>query len=74
MREKLAEFAHCQWSGWMKYLFEKCEIGHNGTMIIPAWAVARWTRQMNSKYNELCELEKDSDRKEADGMIDVIKS
>lgn len=83
MREKLAELAHKQWSGWMKYLFEKCEeeelqsstgagLYKTGKYIMPEWAVERWKQQMNTKYCDLLEEEKESDRVEADNVIDIM--
>lgn len=74
VREKLASYAHKQWSGWMEYLFSKCvnPIEPDGTAIIPKWAVKRWKRQIETPYEELSEPEKESDRKEADGMIEII--
>jgi hypothetical protein len=50
LREALADLCHEQWSGWMRYLFSKCEeIPHLGvpdrSTKIPDWAVQRWTRQ-----------------------------
>lgn len=70
-REKLASYAHKQWSGWMKYLFSKSVIV-SGVCVIPAWLVERWLGQMNTSYEELSEPEKESDRKEADGMLEII--
>lgn len=72
LREDLAELAHEQWSGWMEYLFSKSEFKIDGTVIIPVWAVERWLRQMNTKYSDLSEKEKESDRKEADKAIKLI--
>ena len=82
MREKLAEYAHNQWSGWMEYLFSKCytvylkptlqEPDGEAHLVIPKWAVDRWKRQMQTPYNDLSEEEKESDRKEADGMIAIL--
>ena len=72
MREKLAEFAHNQWSGWMKYLFSKGAFNNDGSWTMPKWAVDRWVCQMNMKYEDLSEQEKNSDRKEADGMIEIL--
>lgn len=83
-RERLAAYAHEAWSGWMKYQFEK---GHfmNGHVegggladvervwVMPAWAVERWQRQMNTKYDDLPEEEKASDHKEADRMLAIMK-
>lgn len=82
VREKLASYAHKQWSGWMEYLFSKCytvyleptlqEPDGEAHLVIPKWAVDRWKRQMQTPYNDLPEEEKESDRKEADGMIEII--
>lgn len=73
MREKLSEYAHKAWSGWMNYLFEKSTLNEDGTVTIPKWAVDRWKRQANTKYSELSVSEQESDRKEADVMIEIIK-
>jgi len=75
IREELAELCHEQWSGWMKYLFSKCVSPiepNTGTVVIPAWAVERWERQMNTPYKDLSEVEKNSDRKEADRFIKLL--
>ena len=73
MREQLADLAHQQWSGWMHYLFSKCDKGVDGTLIIPAWAVERWQRQMTLPYSQLDVDEQESDRKEADKFIELIE-
>ncbi len=72
MREKLAKLAHEQWSGWMKYMFDKCAKIRNGKMVIPKWAVERWSYQMVIPYNMLSEKEKESDREEADKFLAVL--
>lgn len=68
-RELLADYAHEAWCGWMKYMFSKAEINKGGTWVMPKWAVERWQRQMNTKYSELPEEEKKSDREEADKIL-----
>ena len=69
-KEDLAEYCHDeQWSGWMKYLFEKTIEITGGHIVIPKWAVERWTRQMNTKYKDLPDEEKESDIKEAEAII-----
>lgn len=65
MREALAKLCHDQWSGWVKYMFSKGTFNKDGTWTMPAWAVERWTHQMDTPYEELSEAEQDSDRKEA---------
>jgi hypothetical protein len=72
MKEALAELAHSQWSGWIKYMFSKCEKTDDGRLIIPKWAVDRWTRQAHASYSELSEDEKDSDRTEADKFLAIF--
>jgi hypothetical protein len=73
LREKLADLAHKQWSGWMKHLFSKSRKNDDGTVTIPAWAVERWARQMNTDYKDLPEEEKESDREEARKVIQVLR-
>lgn len=72
VRESLSEYAHEAWSGWMIYMFSKMTLNDDGTATMPKWAVERWTRQMNTKYSELPESEKDSDRDEADRILSII--
>ncbi len=72
-REALAELCHRQWSGWMRYLFKKCEENEDGTVTIPRWAVKRWSRQMETEYSQLSEDERLSDRIEADKFLALIE-
>ena len=71
-REQLADYAHEAWAGWMVYLFEKSIHNEDGTVTIPKWAVDRWKRQTITKYLDLPEEEKESDRNEADKMISLL--
>ena len=70
-REQVADLCHKQWSGWMRYLFSRGEFDEHGRFIIPKSLVERWTRQMNTDYNELSEPEKESDRNEADKFLQL---
>lgn len=70
--EILADYSHSAWSGWMKYQFSKGELLSDGTWTMPAWAVERWQRQMNTPYAELSEDEKRSDRKEAKEILETL--
>lgn len=78
-REKLARYIHNEnWSGWMEYMFSKCQPAtgqfdkDTGELIIPKWAVERWKRQMRTPYDELSEREKESDRREADRIMQIL--
>ena len=70
--EKLADYEHDRWSRWQKYLFSKCTINQDGSLTIPKNFVDRWTIQMNTNYNNLSIEEKQSDRKEAYMILDII--
>lgn len=72
VRESVSDCSHDIWSHWMEYLFTKCEVNPNGSYTIPKELVERWERQVKTKYKYLSEKEKDSDREQADKIIDVI--
>ena len=74
MEEILAAHAHDMWSGWIQYMFSKSTINRDGTMTIPKWAVVRWTRQADTNYQNLSETEKETDRKEARGILKIINA
>lgn len=59
--------------GWMKYLFMKGTYNEDGTWTMPKWAVERWTRQMNTPFQDLPEEEKDTDREEADKFLAIFE-
>lgn len=52
-RDRLADYAHTAWAGWMQYLFSVATRNPDGTVTLPAWAVARWERQMATAYADL---------------------
>ena len=71
--DALADLSHQQWSGWWLYAFSKGTVNDQGELIFPAWAVARWTRQMKTPYADLSEDEKKSDRVEAEKIITLLR-
>ena len=71
LEERLASLAHEQWSGWMKYLFSKCVAEEFGLLIPDSW-VRHWKDQVDTKYNDLPEHSKESDRKEARAILKII--
>lgn len=77
IKEALASLCHDQWSGWMKYLFSKCEParcehGTTNDVVIPAGLVSRWRRQCSTPYSQLPDIEKESDRAEAQRIIETL--
>jgi hypothetical protein len=57
----------------MEYLFSKVEHDHYGNVIIPSEYYKRWLRQMHTKYKDLPKNEKESDRKEAQRIIELLE-
>ncbi len=73
MLEKLAGIEHEGWARWQKYLHSVCTEGPDGTLIIPKDKVERWERQINTKYEDLSDKEKESDRKEVRKILPLVK-
>ena len=72
--ERLADLAHTQWAGWMRYLFRFGVDNPDGTFTITADKVARWTRQACTDYGDLPENEKESDRVEARKVFALLEA
>lgn len=73
IRQKLADLAHRQWSGWMEHLFTKCTFDDDGTATIPAWAVTRWRRQIATPFADLSLDERELDLSEADRVLAILE-
>lgn len=71
--EALSALAHEQWAGWMLYLFKHGQLNDDGTFTIDADSARRWSRQVCTTYENLPENEKESDRKEARCVLEVLK-
>lgn len=61
----VAATAHERWAHWQRYLHGQCTQLDDGSLVIPADLVTRWTHQLSTQYAELTEPEKDSDRDQA---------
>ena len=70
--ERLSEYAHEAWSGWLQYMFKEGRLSGTGELVIPKKLALRWNRQMSTPYDALPEDEKDSDRQEARKMIAIF--
>ena len=71
-REALAATQHAIWAHWMIYLFGVSRLNPDGSVTIPADKAERWIRQMNTHYLDLPESERESDRRQADKVIDRL--
>lgn len=70
--EILADIEHQGWSNWMKYLFSQSTENKDGSVTIPKDKVERWKRQIDTKYKDLSDKEKESDRKEVRKFLKVL--
>ena len=73
LREALAALAHKRWTEWMSWVFEVGVLTNSGELVIPAWSVSRWQRQMRTQYEFLSWEEQQSDRMEADAILKAVK-
>jgi hypothetical protein len=62
--DRLAAVEHERWAHWQQYMHEQCRRSDDGSLAIPAELVTRWTRQINTRYGELSETERGSDREQ----------
>jgi len=84
LREEMAKQEHDRWARWQKYFFSQCEIkpqnqvgGMDDRYVYFALLkdrYNRWERQINTPYEKLSEEEKDSDRRETEPYLTIMKS
>lgn len=71
--EEIADVQHEIWSHWMKYMFEVSKQNADGSVTIPAEKVERWRRQMATPYGALDDKERESDREQAEKVINRLQ-
>jgi len=73
--ELLAAYCHDkQWSGWMKYILERGVFTESGDFLILKRDIDRWGYQTYTEFKDLPEEMKESDRKEAVGLLKAIET
>ncbi len=70
--ETAAAMEHERWANWQKYCHAK--ILENGGIIPKPYPFTHWERQIATSYEELSELEKESDRNEVRKYLSLIRS
>lgn len=70
--EDLAAVQHDIWSHWMNYQFSCCIKNEDGSLTIPADKVKRWSKQMETSYEDLTDKEKQSDRNQVLKFVHLI--
>lgn len=72
--EVLSNIEHERWARWQKYLHSLCHRVSDGSLIIPSDSVAHWEKLINTKYKDLPEISKESDRKEARITLSLLET
>src|SRR5258708_780636 len=72
--ERLASVEHERWSHWQRYMHSKGIRQPDGSLLLPAELVARWEHQIATKYAELDDKEKESDREQVRKYLPLIAS
>lgn len=72
--EELAAVEHERWSHWQRYLHSKCVRQPDGSLLLPADLVARWEKQVDTKYADLDDQERESDREQVRKYLPLIAS
>ena len=70
--EKLAAIEHERWAHWQSYLHSKCRKNNDGSLTIPKELVDKWKKQIETRYHNLTEKEKESDREQVMKYLDYI--
>jgi hypothetical protein len=63
IREKLAKLEHQQWAHWTRYMLDN----------LTPENIERWLRQVDMPYDALSHEEKESDRRWADKVLEILE-
>ena len=74
LMEQLAAVEHERWSHWQRYVHSKCVRQPDGSLLLPADLVERWDEQIDTKYAELNDQERESDRVQVRKYLPLIVS
>jgi hypothetical protein len=72
--ESLASIEHERWAHWQRYVHSKGVRQPDGSLVIPVELVERWEKQIATKYADLDDKEKESDREQVRRYLPVIES
>ncbi len=72
--EELAAFEHERWAHWQRYMHSKGIPQPDGSLLLPAEIVTRWQRQLDTKYADLDDKQKESDREQVRRYLPLITS
>jgi len=70
--EELAALEHERWAHWQTFVHAKGHRQPDGSLVLPPQLVERWERQLKTKYEELTNEEKESDREQVRKYFPLI--
>lgn len=70
---QLAKIQHEIWAHWQSYLHSQCLENEDGSLTIPAHLVKHWEAQINSNYQDLSKIERESDLEQVLKFKSIIK-
>jgi hypothetical protein len=70
--EQLSAIEHERWAHWQQYVHAQCARSTDGSLTIPAELVERWDAQIATPYEQLSDLEKESDREQVRRYLPVL--
>jgi len=70
--DRLAAIEHERWAHWQRYMHGRGELKDDGSLVLPADLVRRWTRQIETPFSDLDEAGKESDREQVRHFIPTI--
>jgi hypothetical protein len=72
--EELATLEHERWAHWQKYVHSQGSRQNDGSLVLPAHLVDHWERQINARYEDLTNTEKESDREQVRKYLPLLES
>lgn len=70
--DRLAAIEHERWAHWQRYLHDQCELGDDGSLVIPFELVRRWEAQIETPYANLSPEEQRSDQDQVQRYLPVV--
>lgn len=69
---ELAAVEHERWAHWQRYMHDKGERRTDGSLVLPPDLVERWEAQIATRYADLSEAERESDREQVRRYIPLV--
>jgi hypothetical protein len=71
--DQLAAIEHERWAHWQRYMHGQASRRDDGTLILPADLVARWEKQIDTRYADLSADEQESDKEQVERYLPIIE-